>query len=271
MSVYSDSYITGFEEDMLSIAYELKYKPDVIAFQSNGPKIAIREKANNQISTVTIFYNGAAVFTSTQHFWQGMKLCEDCKRINPTLDFGESKDLVMYSNGQKEWAVFEREPGFIVAEYYASSGEIKSVITSLNMVVGKTNERPIFQDVDVFFIDTNASDNQTCTSTARLVRGVVKTPKIGTTALLELFAGPTPEEKNMGFVSMIPDDVWLYSFSIEQGLATVNISKQINAVTNPCHMEGAIAQIQSTVNQFPGIEKVNIVVEGKDVGSFDTP
>ena len=271
LSIYSDSYITGFEEDMLSIAYELKYKPDVIAFQSNGPKIAIREKKNNQISTITIFYNGAAGFTSTQHFWQEMKLCEDCKRINPTLDFGESKDLVMYSNGQKEWAVFEREPGFIVAEYYASSGEIKSVITSLNMAVGKTSERPIFQDIDVFFIDTNASDNQTCTSTVRLVRGVVKTPKIGTSALLELFAGPTPEEKKMGFVSMIPDDVWLYSLSIEQGLATVNVSKQINAVTNPCHMEGAIAQIQSTVKQFPGIEKVNVMVEGKDTGSFDTP
>lgn len=262
--VYADSYIAGFEEDILSIQYELKYKPEKVALQSVGREIFIREHESNQIGIITIFYNGAAGFTSTQHFWQEMKLCPDCKRISPTLDFGESKDLVMYSNGQKEWAVFEREPGFIVAEYYASSGEIKSVITSLNMTVTRTDERPVFQDIDVFFIDTNASDNHTCTSTVRLVRGVAKTPKIGTVALLELFEGPTEEERKQGFFTMLPDDLWLNTLTIKDGIATVDISKQIETITNACYMEGAVAQIEQTLMQFPGVKQVGIMIDGKN-------
>lgn len=135
IAVYEQTYTTGFEEDMLNVHYELKYTPAFITIDSLGPTIYIREKNNTVTHSLTIFYNGAAGFSSTQHFWEEMHFCPECQRINPTIDVGESKDLIMFTDGQKEWAVFERLPGFVVAEYYIGSGRVKEVISSLNMDV----------------------------------------------------------------------------------------------------------------------------------------
>lgn len=135
IAAYRGSYVTGFEEDMLLVQYELRYKPTVIAVDALGPTIYIHEKNKNKTHTITIFYNGAAGFSSTQHFWEETHICPECTRINPTIDIGESKDLIMYTDGQKEWAVFERVPGFVVAEYLIGSGTVKDVMSSLNMTV----------------------------------------------------------------------------------------------------------------------------------------
>lgn len=268
VQTYTDSYIAGFEGDMQKVSYELKYKPNIVAIQSLGPKIFIRDLETKQINTVTIFYNGAAGFTSSQHFWEEMNLCSDCHRINPTLDFGESKDLIMYSNGQKEWAIFEREPGFMVAEFFAGRGEVKTAISSMNLALSPAAGMPELQKVQLFFFDKTTSETGGCTSTVRVERSVQKTPRIATAALLELINGPIFDEEHNGLFSLIPTSAWLNSLTIEEGVATVDISDDIEKNGNACRMEGIVAQIRQTLLQFPSVKKVRLLADGREEAVF---
>lgn len=262
---HTDSYITGFEHDMLRVTYEFKYKPHLVALQSLGPKIFLRDLETKQTNTITIFYNGAAGFTSSQHFWEEMQLCADCKRINPTLDFGESKDLIMYSNGQKEWAVFERPPGFVVAEFFAGRGEVKTVIASMNLtLVPAAPGIPETDTVKLFFFDKTTSETGGCTSTVSVTRSIQKTPKIATATILELLEGPSFDEEHGGLFSLVPASAWLNALTIEHGEAVVNISDDVEKNGNACRMEGIAAQIRQTLLQFPTVKKVRLLVDGRE-------
>ncbi len=269
VSLYSDSYVTGFESDMMTVMYELRYKPNLIALQSQGSKIFIRDLETKQTNTVTIFYNGATGFSSSQHFWEEMKLCPDCKRISPTLDFGESKDLIMYGNGQKEWAVFERDPGFVVAEFYTGRGEVKTVISSMNIALTPAPTGiPEMEQINVFFFDKAMSETGGCTSTITVPRVIQKTPKIATETILTLIAGPTKDEKEKGYFSLIPESSWVNAVHIQNDEAVVNISSDIEENGNACRMEGIAAQIRQTVLQFHPAKNVRILVDGREEAIF---
>jgi hypothetical protein len=83
------------------------------------------------------------------------------------------------------------------------------------------------------------------------LREVEETEAVATAALEELFEGPTAdEERDLGLSSAIPDGVELDSIDIEDGVATVDLSEELD--------EPALAEIVYTVTQFPGVESVAI-------------
>lgn len=262
--VHTDSYVTGFEDDRFSVSYEIKYKPETVSIQSAGPRIFIREKETKYVHSLMIVSNSGAGFTSTQQLWEEMKLCPECKRINPTIDFGESQDLIMFSNGQKEWAVFSREPGFVIAEYHAASHEVKQVIATLHMVVAKTAAPLETDTVSLFFFDNTQEEKGGCTSTVKIIRTIPKTPRVATAALLSMIEGPTREEKERGIFSLVEPAAWINSLRLENGIARLDLSREAELSKNACEMEGTVTQFRKTLLQFSSIKKAIITVDGKE-------
>jgi spore germination protein GerM len=87
-------------------------------------------------------------------------------------------------------------------------------------------------------------------------------------ALEELFKGPTEEEKSQGYVSWFSDitkDI-LKSLKIENNTAYVNledIRQIIPNVSSSCGSAEFLAEVETTLKQFSGVDKVIIAINGK--------
>jgi hypothetical protein len=79
---------------------------------------------------------------------------------------------------------------------------------------------------------------------------VVADGAIGAAALRELFAGPTARDRRAGLATAIPSDTTLQSLSIEDGIATVQLSRDLGA--------RAKAQVVYTLTQFSTVKRVSI-------------
>lgn len=60
-----------------------------------------------------------------------------------------------------------------------------------------------------------------------------------------------------------------YKFDAEQGLATVDLSKEVHAATGSMGETLAVYSIVNTLTELPGVEKVQILVEGEKVESLN--
>ncbi|MCX7788252.1 MAG: GerMN domain-containing protein [Spirochaetes bacterium] len=82
--------------------------------------------------------------------------------------------------------------------------------------------------------------------------------------LKELLKGPLPTEKEGGISSLIPSGTEIKSVNIRDGIAYIDLSESFRF--NPFGSEGyhtQVRQIVFTVTEFPGIQGVQFLVEGK--------
>jgi spore germination protein GerM len=87
-----------------------------------------------------------------------------------------------------------------------------------------------------------------------------------TQTLNVLLKGPTPEELNLGLLNLIPEDTRLISAAVKDGVAYLNFNESFRF--NPMGVEGFIAQLQQIVystTEFPTVDRVQILIEGKQV------
>lgn len=87
-----------------------------------------------------------------------------------------------------------------------------------------------------------------------------------TQTLNALLKGPTPEELNLGLLNLIPENTQLISAAVEDGVAYLNFNESFRF--NPMGVEGFIAQLQQIVystTEFPTVDRVQILIEGKQV------
>jgi len=90
-------------------------------------------------------------------------------------------------------------------------------------------------------------------------RDVEATDAIGTAALNALFEGPNAEERQAGMTSAVPAGEQLESLSIANGVATVELSRDLDGP--------AAAQVIYTLKQFPTVKSVAVpVVDGARTG-----
>ena len=83
-------------------------------------------------------------------------------------------------------------------------------------------------------------------------------------ALSELLKGPQKYEKEVGFFTSINDEVDLLKISIENGIATVDFSEELNeGVAGSCRVMAIRSQISETLKQFSEVKDVIISVEGR--------
>ncbi|HXF82951.1 MAG TPA: GerMN domain-containing protein [bacterium] len=82
-------------------------------------------------------------------------------------------------------------------------------------------------------------------------------------ALTELLEGPTPEERAQGLVSQIPPGTRLLAVRIEDGVARVDLSREVEAGGGSSSMLGRLWQIVYTATQLPQAARVQILIEGQ--------
>jgi germination protein M len=89
--------------------------------------------------------------------------------------------------------------------------------------------------------------------------------------LESLLKGPTSQELNLGFVSMIPFDVRLRNVTVKGDTAVVDFSESFRF--NPQGLEAMDAQLRQIVfaaTEFPTVKNVQIQIEGSTVRYLGT-
>ncbi len=88
--------------------------------------------------------------------------------------------------------------------------------------------------------------------------------------ILELLKGPTEEEKAMGLTTEIPEGVKMYytSRSNDGKEFGVNLSRELLVLKgNPKRAERALTQLERTIKEASGAEKVEITIASEAAGS----
>lgn len=112
-------------------------------------------------------------------------------------------------------------------------------------------------DILVFF--NNKSE---CDKVNFAKRTILETTAPARAALEQLLMGPTKTEKDEGFYTNINPNVKIQSLIIENGVAKVDFSKELEAPGGSCRVSGIRAQITKTLQQFSTVRDVIISING---------
>lgn len=93
-------------------------------------------------------------------------------------------------------------------------------------------------------------------------------PAIGGAALNALFTGPSELERGAGVSSAVPVGTELLGLSIEDGLATADLSAEYESGGGSASMLMRLAQLTYTLTQFDTVDEVLFTLEGQPVGEF---
>jgi germination protein M len=96
-------------------------------------------------------------------------------------------------------------------------------------------------------------------------RAVASTPRIGTAAMESLLAGPGPREQGAAVGSQIPAGTQLLGLSVEDGVATVDLTSEFESGGGSASMNMRIAQVVYTLTQFPTVKGVLFELDGQHV------
>ncbi len=96
-------------------------------------------------------------------------------------------------------------------------------------------------------------------------RVIPKTQEVGAAAMRALLQGPTSDEKQAGLVSNIPEGTTFLGLDIENGVATVDLSKEYESGGGSLSMFMRLAEVVFTLTQFPSVEGVRFKLDGKPI------
>lgn len=107
------------------------------------------------------------------------------------------------------------------------------------------------------------------------MKSVIRPVPIGDSPLLDtmqsLLAGPTPQEINLGMLSMIPVGSRLISAAMKRDVAVLDFNETFRY--NRLGVEGQMAQLRQVVyaaTEFANVKKVQILIDGKKVDFLGT-
>ena len=104
-----------------------------------------------------------------------------------------------------------------------------------------------------------------------LLREVPETRAVATAAMHALLAGPTLEEGGQRVItSAVPEGSRLLGLSIEDGVATVNLSSEFESGGGSMSIFVRLAQVVYTLTQFPTVDSVLFEIEGRPVTVFSS-
>jgi spore germination protein GerM len=99
-------------------------------------------------------------------------------------------------------------------------------------------------------------------------RSVPRTQQVAAAAMEELLAGPTAEEEALGMVTSIPEGVEYLGTTIDQGVATVDLSGEFESGGGTFSMAMRLGQVVYTLTQFPTVDFVTFKLDGEPVEIF---
>jgi germination protein M len=94
------------------------------------------------------------------------------------------------------------------------------------------------------------------------------TPRVGTAAIEDLLAGPTPLEARAGVTTVIPVGTRLLGLTITKGVATVDLSSEFESGGGSASMWARLAQVACTLDQFETVKGVSFELDGRPVDLF---
>ena len=96
-------------------------------------------------------------------------------------------------------------------------------------------------------------------------REVTQTSAVGAAALRELLAGPSAEDRAAGLVSSVPSGTRSNAFTVDDGIATVDLSRAFESGGGSASMRLRVAQVVYTLTQFPAVKRVRFRIDGRPV------
>lgn len=96
------------------------------------------------------------------------------------------------------------------------------------------------------------------------------TPQTGTAAVSSLLQGPSEAERAAGVETQVPDGTELLGLSIENGIATVDLSDEYASGGGSATMFMRLAQVVYTLTQFPTVEALEFAIDGEPVTVFSS-
>lgn len=104
-------------------------------------------------------------------------------------------------------------------------------------------------------------------SAATVIRAV-DSPMVATNAIRALIEGPTSDEMDTELSSSIPADTLLLGLTIEDGLATIDLSREFEVGGGSFNILSRLAQVVYTLTQFPTVDEVLFHIDGEPVEGF---
>jgi Sporulation and spore germination/Immunoglobulin-like domain of bacterial spore germination len=99
-------------------------------------------------------------------------------------------------------------------------------------------------------------------------REVQATPAVGAAAVRELLAGPTADDRSAGLQSEIPSGTKLNGLTIDNGVATVDLSRAFQSGGGSTSMQLRVAQVVYTLTQFRSVKRVRFRIDGEPVDAI---
>ena len=96
-------------------------------------------------------------------------------------------------------------------------------------------------------------------------RVIPKTQQVGAAAMKALLEGPTDVEEEAGMVTNIPAGTTFLGLAIDDGVATVDLSKEYASGGGSLSMMMRLAEVVFTLTQFPTVEGVNFKLDGEPI------
>lgn len=129
-------------------------------------------------------------------------------------------------------------------------------------VVEEVEQTITFQ---LFFANTQEDpDTLFCEKTYPTTRSAAMTISAGRLVLEELLMGPTEEEKSQGFITVLNENIFVNSLSIDNGIARADFSEELDfQVGGSCRIATITSQITETLKQFAFIDEVEISINGR--------
>jgi hypothetical protein len=94
-------------------------------------------------------------------------------------------------------------------------------------------------------------------------RTLERVPAIGGATLRALLGGPSGRESKAGIVSMIPTGAILLGLSIQDGVATVDLSSEFAGGGSETDVQARVAQVLYSLTQFSTVKRVAFELDGQ--------
>lgn len=101
-------------------------------------------------------------------------------------------------------------------------------------------------------------------------REIPSTPGIALATLRELIDGPSSSDGRLvdGIATSVPDQTLVLGLRIDDGLATVDLSREFESGGGSFSMFSRLAQVTYTLTQFPTVDEVEFQLDGQRVRVF---
>lgn len=146
----------------------------------------------------------------------------------------------------------------------------KTAINNNNKVKNMKTEKEKDQMINLkLYFDASKDDSNV--KVGEEERSIMKEEVLGDIIMQELINGPSVKSSNLK--PILPKDTRLISFSIKDGVAYVNLSKNAKIKMSPNKEKVCLNSIVESLTQLKSVSKVKIFIENKDTktlgGNFD--